>query len=186
MKINRFLLLIILCSFAACRNNGERNLAEVEKQELAKNIRHDSLFMGIHFGMTRAAFFEYCWQKNKEKLFLQGRDKSVEYQLPKENSNYPIQLNFYPRFDKNDKINELPILFAYKTLDPWNPNMQTEKLLKEVRVLMQKWYGEGFFLTTLPDGKKAYAKVDGNKRTTIFVERDFEVMVVMTDLTSNN
>ncbi len=185
MKTNTFISVLILLLIVACRNNSEKKLADVEKQELAKNIRHDSIFMGIHLGMPKQAFFDYCWQKNKEKLFIEGSGKTVEHQLGKEGFNFPLQMNFYPTF-KDDKVSELPIQFTYTVLDPWNPKMKTEELLKEVKKLMEKWFGTGFFLTTLPDGKKVYAKVHGNKRIIIMVEKDFEVMVIVTDLMAAN
>lgn len=183
MKSRTIFIAFAMLFLISCRNTQEKKLADVEKIELAKNTRHDSLFMGLHLGMTREAFLEHCWKKNKEGAFTEGNNKTVEYQFKKEDFDfkYPIQMNFYPRF-KDGRIGEMPLYFSYRTLDPWNPNMQTEKLLKEVRELMKKWYGNDFFLTTLPNGKKAYAKVHGNKRIVICVEKDFEVMVVFTDL----
>lgn len=165
----------------ACRNIGEKSLVAVEQQELAKGIRQDSLFMGLYLGMTRQDFLNHCWQMNKQNLFTEGNNKTVVYQMGKLYSDYPIQINFYPRF-KEEKISQLPVLFTYKTSDPYNPNMQTEKLLVEVRKEMGKWYGE-FFLTDMPTGGKGYAQVNGNRRILILVERDFEVMVIFTDLT---
>jgi hypothetical protein len=187
MKKNVLLFLLFALLLTACKTNSEKKLADVEKQELAKNIRHDSLFMGIYLGMPREAFLEHCWKKNKEGLFVEGSNKSVEYVFKKEDIDfkYPIQMNFYPRF-RDDRIGELPVQFTFRTLDPWNPEMQTDKLLKEVRILMEKWYGNDFFLTTLPNGKKAYAKVHGNKRIVMCVEKDFEVLVVFTDLMATN
>jgi hypothetical protein len=183
MKTNTFLYLLILLSLFACRNNGEKNLAEVEKQELAKGIRNDSLFMGVYLGMTEKDFLDHCWKMNKQNVFTEGSKKTVECQLDKQGFNYPIQINFYPGF-KNEKIYIMPVIFSYKSLDIFNPNMQTDNLLKEVKHLLEKWYGQGFFLTTLPDAKKAFAKVDGNRSIIVLVEKDFEVTVMFTDLTA--
>jgi hypothetical protein len=184
--IGYFILFICLgISVNACKNDSIKKLANIEKQELAKGIRNDSLFMGLYLGMPKQDFFNHCWQMNKKGLFTDGSGQTVVYQLGKLYSDYPIQINFFPRFE-NDKISELPILFTYKTLDPYNPKMHTAKLMEEVKKLMEKWYGNGFFITPLSfsSSGKGYAKVTGNRRILIFVEKDFEVMVVISDLTA--
>ena len=92
-------------------------------------------------------------------------------------------MNFYPQF-KYDKVSEMPIKFTYKGIDLSYDNGQTEKLLIDVKNLIGEWYGEGFFVTPLPTGGKGYAKVSGNRRVIIFSEKEYEVMVVVTDLTA--
>ncbi len=167
----------------ACRNSAQKTLAEVEKQELATGIRHDSLFMGLTLGMPKQEFFDFCWAMNKKGVFTDGSEMTVEHQLGEKNFHYPIQMNFYPQF-LYDKIKEMPIKFTYKGIDLSYPNGQTGKLLIDVKKLMEEWYGDGFFITTLPAGVKGYAKVSGNRRVVIFSEKEYEVMVVVTDLTA--
>ena len=167
---------------SSCRNTGEKKLADVEKQELATGIRYDSLFLGLSLGMTKRKFFDYCLDMNKKGIFTEGADKTVEYDLGKMNFHFPIQMNFYPNF-KEDKISALPIKFTYKGIDLSYPNGQTEKLAEDVKKLMKEWYGDGFFITPLPNGGKGYAKVSGNRRVLIFSEKEYEIMVIVRDLT---
>jgi hypothetical protein len=181
MKITQILLFVGLILLSANCGNRPKDLASIEKQELASGIRNDSIFLGIHLGMPKQGFFDYCWGMNKKGQFTEGEGMTVEHDLGKRNFAYPIQMNFYPKF-KNDKVNELPIKFTYKGIDISYPNGQTEKLLKDVKKLAEVWYGEGFFITTLPDGVKSYAKVSGNRKVLIFSEKEYEVMVVVTDL----
>lgn len=176
-----FFFFAILLISNGCRNANKKDLAAIEKQELATGIRHDSIFMGIYLSMKKQDFFDYCWGMNKKGLFTEGVDMTVEHQLAKKDFFYPLQMNFYPKF-KDDKIRELPINFTYKGIDLSFPNGQTEKLLNDVKKLVEEWYGSGFFVTTLPDNIKGYAKVSGNRRVVIFSEKEFEVMVVVTDL----
>lgn len=183
MKHFIFLFLGFTILTVACRNKAEKTLADIEKQELATGIRHDSLFMGLTLGMPKQAFFDFCWAMNKKGVFTEGADKTVEYVFGKKDFTYPLQMNFYPQF-LYDKIKEMPIKFTYKGIDLSYPNGQTEKLLVDVKELMEEWYGDGFFITTLPIGGKGYAKVSGNRRVLIFSEKEFEVMVVITDLTA--
>lgn len=187
MKIRIIIFFIGLMFMSyACRNSQNKDLATIEKQELATGIRHDSLFMGLTFGMTEQEFFDFCWGMNKKGVFTEGSGMSVEYQLGKKDFHYPIQMNFYPQF-LNDKIKEMPMAFTYKGIDLSYPNEQTQKLLLDVKGLMEEWYGTSFFITPLPKGEKgqnAYAKVSGNRRVLIFSEKEYEVMVIVTDLTA--
>lgn len=186
MKIRIIIFFIgLLFISIACGNSHSKDLATIEKQELATGIRHDSLFMGLTLGMTKQEFFDFCWAMNKKGVFTEGADKTVEYDFGKKNFSFPLQMNFYPQF-LYDKIKEMPIKFTYKGIDLSYPNGQTEKLLEDVKKLMEEWYGEGFFVVPLPNlekGQNAYAKVSGNRRVLIFSQKEYEVMVVVTDLT---
>ena len=186
MKYYILLFLGLTITTFACSNVGQKSLADIEKQELATGIRNDSLFMGLTLGMSKQEFFDFCWAMNKKGVFTDGEEKTVEYVFGKKNFAFPLQMNFYPQF-KYDKISEMPIKFTYKGIDLSYPNGQTEKLLKDVKGLMEEWYGTGFFITPLPKGEKgqnAFAKVSGNRRVLIFSEKEFEVMVLVTDLTA--
>ncbi len=183
MKIRGIIFFVgLIFMSGACGNNHKKDLAIIEKQELATGVRHDSLFMSLYLGMPKQDFFDYCWHMNKKGVFTEGGDKTVEYEFGKKEFAYPLQMNFYPQF-KYDKIKEMPIKFTYRGIDLSYPNGQTVKLFIDVKKLMEEWYGKGFFVTPLPIGGKGYAKVAGNRRVVIFSEKEYEVMVVVTDLT---
>jgi hypothetical protein len=177
----------IVLFLSACRNSEKKNLAYVEQQELAKGIRNDSLFLGFYFGMPKEDFLNYCWSMNKQKQFVDGNGMTVEYQLGKRDFSFPLKMNFYPQF-KNDRINEMPISFSYKSYEFFNQKMTTETILNDVKKLMEQWYGNNFFVTSLPlpfpANIKGYALVQGNRRVLIFVEKEVEVMVFITDLSN--
>ena len=181
IKFIHFLFFVALMMFG-CKGLGEKKLADVEKRELAKGVRQDSIFQGIYLAMPKQEFFDYCWAMNKKNVFTEGSDKSVEYQLGKQNFNYRIQMNFYPSFI-GDKIAEMPMKFSYFGIDLTVPRNQNEKLMNDVKTLMEEWYGKDFFKTDLPFGGKGWAKVTGNRRVLIFSEKEFEVMVLVSDLT---
>ena len=58
------LLLII-----GCRKNMTYD--DILERELAKDVRYDSLFYGIHFNMTTPAFLAHCFEMNQQKIFFQ-------------------------------------------------------------------------------------------------------------------
>ena len=184
------LILIFFIGFVllinACQKTEKRSLAEVEKQELAKGIRSDSLFLGLYLGMTAKEFYAVCWDLNKKGILREAAgNTAAAYQLNRGELNYEAEMDFYPTY-KNDKINEMPVRFHYKAWAPWNEHLQSNKLILEVQKLMEKWYGGGFFVTPLPKGGKGIVKVDGNKRITITLvtESESEVLVTFTDLTN--
>jgi hypothetical protein len=188
MNIKSIYFFIGIAFFAvACRNSEKKNLAYIEQQELAKGIHNDSIFLGFYFGMPKEDFLNYCWTMNKQKQFTDGNGMTVEYQLGKRDFTFPLKMNFYPQF-KNDKIKEMPICFSYKTYEFFNQKMTTEVILKDVKKLVEQWYGDGFFVTPLPspfpDNIKGYVQVKGNRRVVIFVEKEVEVMVIVSDLSN--
>ena len=181
IKTIHFFFSIILFMFG-CQGTEKKNLQEVEKQELAKGTRCDSIFQGLYFGMSEPDFYAHCWKKNKEKIFAQALNMKVDYDLTHNESKFPLKINFFPMFAQ-EKIYEVPTHITFLNTDYFNPEMKTDKLLIEVKKLMEKWYGE-FFITPLPNGRNAYAQVLGNRRILIKVDKENEVAVVFTDLTS--
>ena len=93
---------IILCMLMACSEDSDMDkYNRLVKKELAGNKRVDSIFFGIHFGMTQKNFFAHCWEMNKKGIFTDGNDArgnmTVLYKLDKE-LKYPASMNFYPDF----------------------------------------------------------------------------------------
>ena len=181
MRTTTMVFLGLLFLTNACRNDPKNKLETIQRQELAKGFRNDTLFMGLFLGMEQQEFYNFCWAMNKKGVFTEGENKLVECQLGKKNFYYPMQMNFFPQF-KNGKINVMPVKFTYKGIDLSYPNGQTEKLLKDVKTQLAEWFGDGFFKTPLPTGGEGFVQVKGNRRIMVVVEKDYEVMVVFTDL----
>lgn len=182
MKIKRILFFFsILLLMSACRGTDKKKLIEVEKQELAKGIRNDSIFHGLYLGMTVAAFADTCRERHRQGLFDEGGNRMVEFELKNNELKFPAKISFYPIFTHN-KISEVPVFFRYSNLEIWNPEMKTDKLLIDVKKLMEKWYNGRFFLTALPTGRNGFAQVSGNRRILIKMDKEDEVVVVFTDL----
>jgi hypothetical protein len=151
------------------------------KKELASEIRYDSLFMGLSFGMTSEEFFKHCWGLNKDSIVRQGSaNMSVQYDINEE-LDYPATMNFYPHFGEN-KIIEMPVRFIYNGWAPWNKELSADKLAKDVKHWYEEIYGKGFITVTHPLKGEAYTKIDGNRRITIYVENDLYVWAIFTDM----
>jgi hypothetical protein len=179
-KINWILIILIsgiIISGCSPRAKYERRL----KHELASGVRYDSLFLGLYFGMPEKVFYVHCWNLNHKGLLKQGEtNTTAEYQL-KDELKYPALMDFYPKFNQG-KISEMPVTFKYKGWAPWNKNLSSVNLQNEVLKWYEKIYGGGFIMVKHHSHGKAYVKIDGNRRITIFVGDDLHVWAVFTDM----
>ncbi len=151
----------------------------MEKVELSKGIRVDTLFLGLRFGMTSNEFFKQCARLNKQHLVRDGVGMRVRYDSA--DLKYPASMSFYPDF-KDDRIYQMPVIFAYKGWAPWTKDLFSDRLQMDVVKLFEKWYGTGFIEIRHPEKGVAYVKVDGNRRITVFKQDDATVKVIFKDL----
>jgi hypothetical protein len=145
------------------------------------NTRSDSLFLGIRLGMEREAFYNYCWEQNKKKVFTHGpTNQSVEYKLMNE-LDEPVSMRFYPTFHE-DKIFEMPVTFTYDAWAPWNERYGADSLFVRILPVFKKWYGEDFKKIKHPTMGDVYYRIDGKRRINLFKKDDQVVQAVFTDL----
>ncbi|MCK4750770.1 MAG: hypothetical protein KAT15_27115 [Bacteroidales bacterium] len=149
---------------------------------LASGVRHDTLFMGIYFGMSDKDFYSHCWMLNREGLIKQGTSNmSVERAL-KEELAHPATMNFYPEFGEG-KIVEMTVRFIYNGWAPWNEELSSESLQQDVLSWYKKIYGNGFITVEHSSRGQAHIRIDGNRRITIFKDGDdMHVWAVFTDM----
>jgi hypothetical protein len=144
---------------------------------------YDSLFLGMYFGMEKKAFYDYCWQMNKKKKFIHGpTNQNVEYRLENEPElDHPVYMRFYPFFYK-DRIYQMPVTFTYEAWAPWNRPYHADSLIKKIVPMLKRWYGGEFESKVSPKLGRVYARVEGNRRITVFVKDEQFVQVVLTDI----
>jgi hypothetical protein len=172
-------LMILSSAISGCKPRAwyERKL----KHELAKEVRHDSLFMGLYFGMSQKDFYLHCWNLNRQGLIKQGPgNTTVEYQVRNE-LKYPGTMNFYPGF-VNGKIAEMPVKFTYSGWAPWNTKLSSDSLQYDVLRWYKRIYGNEFFKIKHPEKGIAFIKLDGNRQISIFKEDEIHVWAVFTDM----
>ena len=181
-KLTKFFLLWILVFMICCTGS---DYDRVLKREMNKGTRYDSLFLGINFNMERKDFYAHCWRLNKQEVIRQGPSNlSVQYQIDSALMKHPAYMWFYPEF-KDNKINRMPIDFSYINWAPWLPEMSTDSLLSDTKRLMEKWYGNGFFLVENKDkSKHVWVKIDGNRRIMIYPKTISTVQVDLADMTN--
>ncbi len=171
---------LILIVFFAIACNRKSEYERIVETELAKGVTNDSLFLGIELGMTSKEFFAHCWELNKQGLIQQGtQNTTVLYQI--DDLEHEATMEFYPDFYE-DKIYEMPAVFAYKAWAPWNKHLSADSLQQDVLHLFEQQYGKGFIKVEHSKKGAAYVKVDGNRRITIFRQDDVHVKALFTDL----
>jgi hypothetical protein len=174
-SVNTLIFALFLFS---CQSEYEK----LEKRELNSGKKVNEIFLGLELGMDRKAFFETCWDLNRQGKLTNGpTDLSVEYRAEMPSGN-PARMRFYPKFEQ-DKIYLMPVEFTYEDWAPWNEDLTAEKLREDVVKLFEEWYGPGFIEVTSEDKSQVvFVRMDGNRRIRIFKKHISIVRVEISDL----
>lgn len=184
-KYTGCLLVIATCS-TLCFSCFQSDYTKLVKAELAKDVRKDSVLLGIHLGDTRNVFYGKCFDLNKQKLITPGSGtRSVQYfftdslfhDRPTE-----VRLLFYPTFDDKDVIAEMRMEFSYTGWSPWNRPLQSDSLKVKVMKMLMNWYKGNPFVNAHVNERDMPVKVDGNRRIILFVKDQQAVDVKVQDL----
>ena len=180
------LALGVLITVYSCHQS---DYAKLEKAELAKGVKYDSLFHGIQFGQSKKVFYDICWEKNRQGLFTAGNLKNyVNYTLNGDSSQIKdIEMFFYPEFDSEETIIGMDLEYKYKAWAPWNEDLTSAKLLPILKDTLMNWYGGNQFMQIEGDESSdpIWVKVDGNRRIAIKAKDEERLQVKMVDLTAD-
>ncbi len=183
--------IIGLISLGAVSLSCESEYNQAVKAELAKGVRYDSLFHGISFGQGKKAFYDLCWEKNREGLFNAGNRKNYIQTalINQEKREESIDMFFYPDFDERENIIGMDMEYRFKGWAPWNEELHAFELVPQLKDTLMSWYGGNGFIE-IPDEKDSlgtvWVKVDGNRRIAMKVKDDEVVQVKYADLTLEN
>lgn len=161
-----------------CTRSNEAKYKSYEKNELAKGIRQDSLFMGLYLKMPLKEFRTYSFDMNIKGKFKQGGQKSPNWvQTELEEMSYPATLTFYPQF-KEDSINKMNAAIYYENAIYKDGIFERDSLMLDVLNLLDKWYGGETFKIKSPKFYKedVYVKVNANRRITIYPDATGQII----------
>jgi len=137
----------------------------------------DSVHLGVRLGMERQAFYDHCWALNKSDLNItQGHNNTSVMHIDTVNFSYPVDINFYPKFNEEGKVYILPVRYEYKAWAPWNKEVFSDQLLKEVIPLMEKSYNITFKKKEV-NGKPVWYHYESPRLISIYEEDDHYVHV---------
>ncbi|MFS4418005.1 hypothetical protein [Maribacter sp. 2307ULW6-5] len=161
--------------------NGKPTLAEVEAEELARNVAFDSLFYGLHFGMTMQDFYDHSYDMNQEGIFFQN-NMNVEVIIHyDEDFSSPVDFVFFPD-TSYPTIQKVDGYMMFRQWAPFTKEYPASKLQEELKEKMEEWYGgREFIKIEHPKGHwpYAYAKVDGNRKIVLYRSFDDQKVEVV-------
>jgi hypothetical protein len=174
------------CALIICVSCNQSDYTKLVKSELSRDVRLDSLILGINFGDSRDEFYGKCFDLNKQQLVTQGPSGATVQYLFTDSVVHsrptPLRLLFIPAFDGDDKIKEMNLEFSYIAWSPWGEEYQSAKLLGEVQKILMIWYKGNPFIAVNVDGKEFPVKVDGNRRLAVYIKDDQNVVVKIHDI----
>ena len=151
---------------------SESKYSALVKNEMAKGVVYDSIFLGLRLGQTKKEFFDTCWKLNRDQVVTNGPDGFVEYDLPavdKHRSDRSITMLFYGIFNKENIMTGMKLQFSYDAWSLWNKSLQADQLRLAVQDTLGSWYpGNQFLEVDLSKNKeRLWVKIDGNRRIAI-------------------
>lgn len=179
LRMRYLILFSFLIIIGACKQNSEYE--QRVQNELNKEVRNDTLFLGYELGMEQQNFLDHSWDLNQQNI-ITGTTQ-IEYPLKELSSD--ARMVFYPRFHDN-KLVRMPIEVSFNSWAIWNREFYSDHLQDELLEYFEELYGTGFIYTEIPDlNRKAWAKIDGNRRILIYPKDDRIVRVDILDLSVN-
>ena len=178
------LMSILVSGLWACEKEDPQTIYERKMEAaLETDERQDDLFLGIHFGMERQAFYDHCWQLNREGVFREGMgNASVSYVI-EEDVKEPVNMEFYPDFSDAGTIFAMDVELSYVAWAPWNKPLYAEKLIPEAVHLLEDWYDTDFIRLDDPRRGAVFVAIDANRRISMYILNEHRIRVRMLDLT---
>lgn|GEM_PF-696855 len=157
-------LAVIAMAFGACKQQSAYH--EMVEHEVASGEVHNDIFMDFELGMTMDSFFLYCWSKNQDSVLTSGSTKGlIQYDFAELGDT--MIWEFYPSFH-DKKVYNFPINMQYASWSPWAGQFSGDTLQNKMKRYFEKELGGNKFVeVNHPKVKKAWAKVDGNRRITL-------------------
>lgn len=163
-----FLTLVLL---VGCNSEPKSRYEKLIDDEMSKDIRHDSIFLGFNYGIKKADFFVVCKKLNAKKLVIQANKSGfVQYLFPtKTEKDKDLIVLFWGVFDKDLNMTGLTFEFSHVAWAPWNEESKPKNMIPVVQSKLIEWFpGNDFVnITTKEDQKNIWVKIDGNRRIII-------------------
>lgn len=174
---------ILFFTLLAC----ESEYSSLVKSEMASGEIHEELMFGMQIGQTKKDFFDTCWQLNKEKKISQGSgNKYAKYFTNIDSTaeiKQEVEILFYGIFDSLEVMQGMDIKASYVAWAPWNTKYHAPALMGAMQTYYEKELGGNPFIEIdIIKGKKAYAKVDGNRQLLMYTLTDKDIRVRWEDL----
>lgn len=163
----------------------ESDYTRLVKTELRSETYYDSLVFDLKLGDTKKTFYEKCWSLNKQGLIMQGPENNyVQYFLGPDSLATSIRMLFYGDFNEEHIMHAMDMKFAFVGWAPWNEDLQSDRLLIQLKDSLERWYPGNEFIEVDFDTEPTsmWVKVDGNRQVAMYVSGFQDVVVRISDL----
>ena len=83
------------------------------------------------------------------------------------------------------KIATMPAFVEYDGWAPWNKHLFSNKLIDDIKSLLEEWYDAAFVPIESPfNYGKAYLTIQSNRKIVLYYQNDNQVKILFTDLTT--
>ena len=173
---------IVLITLIGC-DSGRKYRRLVESQ-LQNGIVNDTLFHGIHFGMSYDEYYGHITKLGHQGKVTQGGDMSVQCIIDAFDTE--IRMNFVAEY-VNDSIQGMRVTYRYVNWAPWNRRTVDDRLWEDIVTLFKDKYGSNFIrLESDKSMRPALVWVLGNQRISLFQKKEAQINARFLNLRKNN
>lgn len=173
------LCLFLIGGLISCTPKSEYE--QLVDQELSRDVRMDTLFLGYYFGMPLEEFLEHSMQLNRDQVITGGA--KIIYKP--EELNQSATMEFYPEF-RDRIITRMPIDIRYDGWAPWNGHLVSDSLITDLVDMYEERYNTTFITHTFPeDDVPSYVAVQGNRQIKISRIDTQKARIEFLDLTAH-
>ena len=172
---------VILAFGAGCKNKKDYQTWKAE--ELGSGRRNDALFLNLHFGMQRKAFYDTCFTLNRTGVITNGPTNTTALQVLPPIKGRTMDFNFYPRFCQNT-ICAMDITFSDHEWSQWAPKTFAEEVLPLAVDWLSDHFHTSFEKLKIDDKRTRLVSIDGNREILVWLKDQQHVAVLITDLTA--
>lgn len=176
-----------LFAFNVACDEGGQAFAEQIRREVSHQPRHDTLPLGLHFGMTSVQFFAHCREANQAGHMRNGNGQLVSYRVPVNQLGAGLDIEFYPSVRRGQLIS-LPGQVSHTAYSVFGTAYNAAAILPLVRSYFETALdGDGNFERVAADDEEIYVRRDGNRRLYLrvappqYVEFQFDDLSMASD-----
>ena len=174
-------VLLVLGSLVGCDSSSKYH--RLVQTQLESGVQNDTIFHGVHFGMTSDEYYDHISRLGHQGIVSQGGDMSVLYKIM--DFDTTINMNFFPEYI-NDSIQVMQVSYSYFSWAPWNKRTTDERLWNDVQQRFKDQYGKDFITLASDRSKRpALVWVKGNQRIVLFKQQQGKVNATISNLNKN-
>lgn len=183
MKVYLYISLLLAIILTGCKSEYDKLVAH----ELSLQGDNKEVFLGLENGITKKAYYQRCWELNKNQVISQGPgNQYAQYFLKPQrpaDSLKTVKVLFYGIFDAQDTMRGMDMKLEFVNWAPWNKTLTSTHLASYMEQhFLDEFAGNPFIDLQVDDKVSAKVKVDKNRRIVLYPISASQVAVKFHDL----